>query len=725
MPRSSKSAPPVIAPKLPAWWIPAVYLKPVLAIWAAGILVYYWKTTPFTWPMQAYLFDLLSYFQVGHRYFLIGLVAAAAAWWMVWVGYQAGSRVTDALMRDGRLHRQERFSLGVALGLGVMSLSVLGLGLSGFWYRSVFASVLAGATLFFLLWRRDSVKPSPDPQAERAVFVWVLSLAVFFLIFSVGHMTPEIFYDALFYHIAFPNQYRVLHHITDIPTSLFSNFVMLVQHLYGLALTLVDERAAKFLHGSLGACLAVTLVAMGRRFLSTEAGWLGAVLFFGIPLVGINLVTTGIDVSWSFFQTAAFLALMLACLQHQRAFLYIAGLLTGFAAVCKYPAFAYVPINVLFVVAYRRWQDREAWSSALRDGMILLAFALAAMSPFLLRNLIHHGNPIYPVLGLHWGTPTIDPHYWGIFRSEAGVPAWRQEFGSLDGFWRLLQLPWRLTFEGRDNGSFLGPLPLMFAAAALLHKSTSTAHRWWRYYVVALCAVWFLSTRVPRYGMPIIAMACPLLGFAILELSGRTWFRRVVVALVLAASWNNAGQLGMILSGQQGWLVAAGRVSKDDFLSRIHSSYPMPPYAGIRWMNDNLSNDSKILFVGESRHYYLNRPVVASSVHDPEPWMRWSHEAVDAQAFAEKLKQEGITHVYLNFAEAVRNDGYKALHWNKEQAARLQDFWNHYVELVWSVDSRDPQDPRIQMVYRLLPQHTARPAASVPPNPFTRWFTGS
>ena len=118
----------------------------------------------------------------------------------------------------------------------------------------------------------------------------------------MADLTPEIFYDSLVYHLGIPNLYRMAHRLYNLPDSLYSNFVMTVEMLYGLAITIGNEIVAKLLHGEMAILLGLAFVAFGERFQTRASGVIAAILFLSMPLVGLNVGTAGVDVAWSFFQ---------------------------------------------------------------------------------------------------------------------------------------------------------------------------------------------------------------------------------------------------------------------------------------------------------------------------------------------------------------------------------------------------------------------------------------
>jgi hypothetical protein len=659
---------------------------------------------------------------IFHAYLLKTIVAATLAAALAWIGVEWGQRLLEITPLQNAMQGYERVSTSGALGLAFISWAVLLLGALRCWYAAVFAGGLGALALTFIFhpakrgWHREEFTD------ERAAWspVWKIVLTLFFLAFLLGESSPEIFYDALFYHIAVPNLYRLAHRIYDTPTSLFSNYVLNIQRLYGLALTLWNENAAKFLHGAMAVLLGCGMVGFTRRYFSRGAGWLAAVFFFSMPFVGINVITTGIDVGWSFFQFAAGAALIGALLERGRPQLWLAGFLGGISAGCKYPAFTYLPVSFLILIWARR-RAGQPWRAVAQDAAEFTAAATLALLPLFAKNILFHGNPVYPIAGIHWGTPRILPHYWKIFQAEATLPDLREIFSHGQSALQFLLHPWMLTMRGNSNGDFVGPLYLMALPFLYILRAPSPAFLWTRRYVTLLWCVWLVTSTSPRYGLPILALFAPLLAESCVQLATSPGIRFALFGMLFVGSLQNLYEFTGVLFTLGGWQVVGGLVSKNDYLSRMQASYPTPPYAGILWMNEHLPAQATVLFVGEARNYYMQRPAIPFSVHDPEPLMQWSHEAASPAALRQKLSDEKISYLYLNLAEAMRNRGYEALHWNAEEWRTMNGFWNRYVELAWKLENNENRNPQYQYVYRLLSEEEAARPHVAPPNPLSQW----
>jgi len=128
--------------------------------------------------------------------------------------------------------------------------------------------------------------------------------------------------------------------------------------------------------------------------------------------------------------------------------------------------------------------------------------------------------------------------------------------------------------------------------------------------------------------------------------------------------------------------VTLGLQSKFDYLSQGRPSYPNPYYAMIDWINKNTPGDSKILFIGETRPYYLEREFVISSVYNKTPYIEWIKQTKSAEGFYNKLREENITHIFYNLPEAARLSVFGIFYWNSEEQDIFSQFWQKYVKVV-------------------------------------------
>ncbi len=668
------------------------------------------------------MIDSLTTIGVFHAYAFKVLKASLVAGALTLWAYQCGCFLVRRVFGVVALDAPSRWALGSALGFGVLAFGTFALGAAGFWRAEAFWGVAALCGAFFLIKERTPWGDKKGPQAKVPWKpMWVMLLVFFFLLVFLGETTPEIFYDALYYHIAIPNLYQVVGRLIDVPTLLFSNFVLTIQWLFGLAMTMASEQAAKLLHGSCALLTVAAFMAMERKYFSPGAGWIASVVYLSTPIVGINVISTGTDVAWSFLQLSAALAFLRALLEPSKKSLALAGTLAGLAASCKYPGLAYLPVAVLILAWKRKSEDKSAWPAVFHDVLWFSVPAFLMVCPLLGRNIVFHGNPLYPFGGTTWGHPPIDPHYWSIFVSDAHARNFHNTFETFESTKRYLLHPWYFTMTGNDNGTWVGPLFLMALPLAFVVSSPKPAYRWLARFAGALWLLWMLTSDTPRYGLPALAIASMIFGEAIILgfPNGAARFCGFG-AISLAALANVMGLLSVIFF-QDGWRVTGGQIKESTYLAEMHGSYPTPPYSGFAWMNANLPKGSVILVAGEARTHYSVHRVIPSSVPDPQPLVVYARNAADDQAMAAQMRADGITHIFLNFVEAVRTESYGLFPFKEDDWMRFEKFWQKNVELIWKEERFVQGNPKGLYVYRILsPQDAVKPHPAAP-NPLERW----
>ena len=604
------------------------------------------------------------------------------------------------------------FSLG--LGFGALSLLTLGLGAAGQLNSSALIALLvcglaAGAARF----RADLAPRLAALRSEvRAIKFSGPDLVLLFVLFLLTAATlvltlaPEIFFDSLVYHLGTPAFYINEGRLLAAPDNLHSASPLLMQMLYAAALLVSDDTLAKLLHFTAGAALCGTLFAMGRRYAGVTAGLAACVIFLGMPMTGLNLGTTGVEVGAAWFSLLAAYALFLFTAREPAASapfdrtLLLAGILAGLAGGTKYTSL-FAVVAGLAVLLLRRPAEGGRGLPAVKQALVFGAAAGLVFSPWMVKNLVFHGNPLYPYFSGLFGGQAVDPFKWGIFNSDCFARDLRAAFGSLAGFWQFLSHPWRLTMSGAGNADFIGPLVLLCAPLPFALRLEKPALRHLALFSAVMWALWALSTTMPRYLLPGLAVMSVL--FAALFTGARQRaLRWLFLGLLVFSGLYGARWLSMFAESQEGWQVVFGLQKRADYLRVQHSSYPAPYYAAMEYINAELPPDSRVLFVGESRGYYCGRKFSASSVYDGNLLVRAAAEAATPEELQARLKAAGITHIFLNLGEALRvGDTYRLFPWNERSMGVFSAWWDRHARQLWADMRNSKWEYRLLMVYKI------------------------
>ena len=122
----------------------------------------------------------------------------------------------------------------------------------------------------------------------------------------------------------------------------------------------------------------------------------------------------------------------------------------------------------------------------------------------------------------------------------------------------------------------------------------------------------------------------------------------------------------------------------------------------MKFINSELPRDSRVLFAGETRGFYCERRFIAPSVNDVHLLVLFARESSTPEEMQAKISASGITHIFLNLAEALRLDrSYQLFQWDERSIAVFNAWWDRYARLIWSDMRNAPGEFRLLFVYRI------------------------
>jgi hypothetical protein len=466
-------------------------------------------------------------------------------------------------------------------------------------------------------------------RTERILcLLMVCALAGILAVEVILCLTPPVSRDALIHHLAIPKLWIRHGGFYETPWADFSYFPMNVDLLYLVPLLFGNDRVPAFIHLLFGWGTGYLVY----RYLKDQAGnvWglLGLLIFASTPMVIRLSITAYVDLGMIFFTTAS----VLSYLRWRDGgyedvkWLLLAAVCMGLAAGTKYNAL----ISWLFLggaVCFLYARDTGKQLQAIRWGLIFFLVALAVVSPWLVKNLVLKGNPIYPLMDnvfsfVHGGRETAAFLTAGEAEKGGGYSLLRNRtllYG--EEIWQILLLPFRILFEGRDHSPqhFDGVLNPLFALAipCAFVGTRKGGHRFFFFLFIVfvfLVSILMADVRI-RYMLPILPFMTILAVMGIrnatewlpssrqsaLRLAGRA--APFAIAVLLVA---NLGYLGHQFTGIRPLPYILGEESQDEFLSRQVGSYP-----AIVFINRELPRDAVVyLLYLSGRGYYLDRDYI-------------------------------------------------------------------------------------------------------------------
>ena len=645
------------------------------------------------WRFFPQRFDLLA----------IAGVIAAGAWALGSLALRA-CRVSPI----GQSLEHTVFAFG--LGYTVLSLATLLTGLAGFLSRPFCAGLIGLGLLveLALRWRDRGTILRRDARPDHSRWLWiaVIGAAPFLLAMLLGSLLPSVDFDVNEYHFEGPKEYYQSGRIGFLPHNVYTSFPFGTEMLTLLAMVLRGDwyrgaLAGKCVLMTFGPLTGLALYAAGRRWFSEKAGILAAFLYLTTPWTYRISTIAYVEGGLSFFLFASLLALWLGIEREslsdppsarspedmretrtrRHSYLLIAGLLAGSAMACKYPGVVSVVIPLFLFVAWHSFRPRErvfrvadgslSSSAASATGLtwvrLPLTFGIGVLitiGPWLTKNLLETGNPVYPLL-------------YTVF----GGKDWNAD---LNAKWRNGHSPHSHVILGDDRESLVNMAidvvtrndwvnPLLFACAALtlLSRDLRRQTRWlWIYVGYLFLSWWALTHRIDRFWLPMTPVVALLAGV------GGVWFvggdqPAVRLSRKKPGSWWRCGLLGtgIVVTTLVNLVLITSRLGGFnnylldlDVAGKLAARVTAPDVLHI---NDELPPGSKVLAVGDAEMFEARFPAVYNTVFDKSIFEEWFGDPStdlpakekpfrSAEAIREKLRAEGITHLYVNWLEILR-----------------------------------------------------------------------
>ncbi len=619
-----------------------------------------------SWPLLYGFASLLfaaavfaSYFQEAAAPVLKAVLVAAA---LIFPAAIAGLKGLRWLGISADADPVERGAWGLALGLGALSLSVLGLcslhrldTLAAGGVLAAFALLGASEAPDLLAGFRQGVDfLRARPWRAAAILLPVFLAAAF--AFAPPHQ-----YDSLVYHLVLPEIYVRARGLAPAGWLLYSHFPQNAEMLFSLALLGRSDLAAQLLSvAAFAACLRLVLWT-ARRLAGNQAAFLAALLFStqtGVMLLASTSYVEPLAMLWT---TAAALSFLRWRAGEGRGWLALSGLMTGFALGTKYYAGITAGILGVWLAASllgagpgRR--KEAAGALGLYAGLATLVF-----SPWLIKNVVEIGDPFFPFFarffhstqagwsaqaaGGYFRALTEYGHSGRLLRDAAALPfllvSNSQRFG------RGMDV---LGGPGWDLVLWLFPLGLWAARRDRFLSGLSM-------FLAAYVGAWFLTGVVFRF----LTAAAPLFAIASGVGLARFWEEVLVprpavfrAPLALAAGLLVFCHIAVFLFIQDLFQtpgVLLGAEDGEAFLSRRLDYYPCAAFA-----RDRLPANGKILVVGEQRSYGLRRDREAATLFAPNRCRQWANEAADPAQLAQALQKAGFSAILDVPREAARLD---------------------------------------------------------------------
>jgi hypothetical protein len=503
---------------------------------------------------------------------------------------------------------------------------------------------------------------------------------------------PPVDRDGLTHHLAVPKLYLKSGGIHEIPSVPFSYYPMNLELLYMLPLFFGNDTLPKYIHFGF-AVLAAWLIFnfLRRRLEGVHYGLTGALLFLSLPVIVKLSTMVYVDLGLICFSTAAVLQLLRwAETDFRRRHLLLAGIFAGLCLGTKVNGTLAVFLLTLGVPFICRRSSRKISPSdpngahgqlgeemrlrPLGWAIVFAAVAAAVYSPWMVRNAVWTGNPIYPVAAKWFGPDNTPAAQGGGPVLEEGTRVAEEHAQPDSGFGHfavrklvygeslleILAIPIRVFIQGRDDDpqffdGRLNPYLLIFPLIAVFplkgrrrSERLSLEVRFLGLFTLLYLAfAFFLTDMRVRYIGPIVP---PLTILSVVGLHdlisairagcsirGRRLGLSAAGSVLLAFMGLNIAYLAGQFAVVDPISYLQGKVTRDEYILKYR-----PEYAALSFANRSLPEDARILgLFNGNRIYYSEREMVC----DHEGFRRAVTAVQSAAELARRLERGGISHL--------------------------------------------------------------------------------
>ena len=501
----------------------------------------------------------------------------------------------------------------------------------------------------------------------------ILGIAIFLILLSefILNLTPPTARDALIHHLAIPKLWLKNGGFYEMPWADFSYFPMNIDLLYMIPLYLQKDFLANFIHMGFGIATALLIYRYLNKRTGPISGLLGVLIFISTPIVFRLSTQAYVDLGLTFFSAASIFSFIRYRDGGFKEFkwLLFSSLSMGIALGTKYNALVIWFFLTLWIVLITV-RDTKNQRQALWNGAIYFLISGILFSPWLIKNIMLTGNPLYPLFKESVSQMFSQNAHTNFFSMR--------EVLYEENLWETLTIPVRMFFQGQDNSpryfdGVLNPVLILLAPFSIADKSFMRDKLFFISFAsFFILTVFFLEgqafgiDQIVRYVLPVIPFLSILAVMGMVAVWNRIRAFPVSLRNILTALFFSMVVLFMSINyfyiknyyqninpGSYLW----GKETRDEFIARHNSSYE-----SIKYINTHTPENATIrLIFLAGRGYYLERTYSEGSVYGIGDMQRLV-QAQDKRTFRNVLQSLDCTHLLIrtDLLEKYLKDNYAA-----------------------------------------------------------------
>lgn len=538
---------------------------------------------------------------------------------------------------------------------------------------------------------------SPTPQdnrySVRSVFI-ILTTVILLPVF-VSTLTPPNHWDELVYQLTIPKKYLTAHRFTYLPFLLYINMPHYLNLLYGWLMSFGSDVAPRMFHFLMGIATAVLMWSLCVRYWDRLTAYLSVIIFLGTPVIAMEMSTALVDIGLGFF----FILGVISILNwrdsggNEKKWIILAGIFAGAQVGCKYQGiYGMLSLTLLLLmvlVAEFLIPRKKTLSYALTTVLYFVAPVLILILPWLIKNFIMVHNPVYPNLhsifsGKYWTEEhSLQMKKW---LGSMGMGHSVVDFFLL--FWRLPMKGWYFYshFAGIITPFYFLPLPLL-----LFVRKSSRIMFYLLFAALGFLMCWFLGSQQVRFLIPGLTLFAILSAIGISRTLQKYTFQSwrltevffIVISIAITLTGIFAEPRDFILLGKR-VAVVFDHVDPNSYLANDCGVDNQPM---IKYINQTLPPDARILMLFDNRGYYLERDYIAEGTFEVSRICAIFAKAESPDDLYRFWTEKGITHVLFNKTYWRGYSGDFIREFYPEFEKKFEQFSNKYLRKIKEINN--------------------------------------
>lgn len=651
----------------------------VLGPWSFG----FWFSFVFVLYFSVHSLDL-SFFSV----FFQDLNRAQGRFWVFdfWVSVQTGLVCLSVGLATWRLGRYGLRSLRLEFGskmlcfcfetaLGVVFLDLfwMALGLNGLW-NGPFDVVLV--TVFCLWALVDLWRDMPSLKVEWAWKLdlrsgpFLIGLTFAFIGLEWAQVwTPVTYFDGLVYHLSTLSFWAFHHGFAPAPGNFFTCFPFSAELYLWNGMVLQGTQAAKGLN-----ILFLFWTALAAGSWVAEEGTPIAGVLTGLTVLFLPLLSTTVwsaqnDVVLTFFILLFVYSLRKAMTEGTEDWFLLAGLMGGAAWTVKQTAV--LGVGVVWLAGLLVWA-RSGFALPWKRWMGMITLVGLCVLPWLLKNAVYTGNPVYPYL-----SPLIGGQVFPKDNELALMVAHESPWVMDHSF-----TGWMVHILTQSLDKTMGPVFLAFVPFWFIARPSSVSSGWVGWTGLSYLILCFVVSHQLRLAIPACVLLVVETGLAlnVLQKANVQWWSWF---LVIFGTLSFISLLRVSVTYYQWDKVVLGDETPTGYLE---TNPQTRTYYGLtEAVKETTAPWDRILLVGDSRSLYYRRDFYVNSIYDRQVLRDLAVKEKDGEGIYQRLKEMGIDDLVVSGWEAQRLIGQDPNYFSLNQAewTKLDDLIQHRTDLAF------------------------------------------